>query len=500
MDAFSIWGIAALIGFLLVSVFIGWIALMRVKRTADFFVGRRQMGPWTIAFAFGAGAMSSAFFVGNAALGYLWGAGIFWVSAISLSVGTVGTWLVMGKRIRRVSIRLEALTFADLMAKRYQAPILQPVTAVIVFLAMLVYSAGILMGTGFLFEVFFNIPYVWGLALMVAIVGFYLAAGGVVSTMWNSVFQALVMLVGVVIFIAVFSTQTGFTSAFEAMGTTRGLEYVSFPGAGAMALVGRVFFVGLFLFAMPHTMHTFLTMKSSGVIRKALPIIVIWSCVILFGLNFIFSLSYWVLGSGIYPDKVMPTLMVKLLSPPLAAWLMVAVLAASMSTVAAQMLQGAFAILRDIYQARFRPKTSDRTVVRIARLLCILIAILALVLAIPQLDLISWVVGLAMAVCIGSFMAQMVLGLYWRRGTGTAALWAMVLGFGTTVVWAVVFGLQGEHLYYIHPAIPGAAANWTVFVVVSLLSKPLPKEHLDRTFGTGEETGSLAHPEVTTSG
>ena len=499
MDAFSIWGISALIGFLLVTVLIGWLSLRRVKRTADFVVGRRQMGPWMVAFAFGASAFSSGLFVGNAALGYQWGAGIFWTSAISLSVGTIGTWLLMGKRLRRVSMRLEALTFSDLLAKRYQTPILQPITAGIVFLTMLVYSAGILMGTGFLFEVFFNIPYVWGLALMVAIVGFYLAAGGIVSTMWNSFFQAMVMLVGVVIFTVVFGTRIGITSAFEAMGTTRGLEYVSFPGVGAMALVGRTFVIALFLLAMPHTMHTFLTMKNSGVIRKALPIIIIWSFVILFGLNCIFSLSYMVVGPGIYPDKVMPMLMVELLSPPLAAWLMIAVLAASMSTVAAQILQSAFAILRDIYQARIRPKTPDRTVVRIARLMCILIAIIALVLATPQLDLISWVIALAMGVCMGSFMAQMVLGLYWRRGTGTAALWAMVLGFSITVVWTIAFGFQGERLYYIHPGIPGVVVNWTVFIVVSLLSKPLPKEHLDRAFGTGEETRSLAHPEATTS-
>jgi Na+/proline symporter len=113
-----------------------------------------------------------------------------------------------------------------------------------------------------------------------------------------------------------------------------------------------------------------------------------------------------------------------------------------------------------------------------------LIAGLALVLAIPKIDLVTWVVGLAMAVCLGSFMVQMVLGLYWRRGTGAAALWAMILGFTTTVAWAILFGLQGEHLYYIHPSIPGTAVNWAVFIVVSLLSKPLPKEHLDRVFGT----------------
>ena len=106
MDAFSTWGISALIGFLLISVLIGWLSLKRVQRTADFVVGRRQMGPWMVALAFGAGTFSSALFVGNAALGYLWGAGIFWVSAINLSIGTIGTWLIMGKRLRRLSIRL----------------------------------------------------------------------------------------------------------------------------------------------------------------------------------------------------------------------------------------------------------------------------------------------------------------------------------------------------------------------------------------------------------
>jgi len=499
MDAFSTWGIAALIGFLLISVFIGWLSLARVKRTADFVVGRRQMGPWMIALAFGAGTFSSALFVGNAALGYMWGAGIFWVSAINLSIGTIGTWLIIGKRLRRLSMRLDALTFSDLLAKRYKTPILQPVAAGIIFLAMLVYSAGILMGTGFVFEIFFNIPYIWGLVLMVAIVGFYLAAGGIVSTMWNSFFQAMVMIVGVLIFIVVFGNQVGITSAFEAMAATRGLEFVSFPGTGAMELVSRVFIVSLFLFAMPHTMHTFLTMKSSGVIRKALPIVVIWSVIIQFGLNCIFALSYMAVGPGIYPDKVMPTLMVELLSAPLAAWLMIAVLAASMSTVAAQMLQGAFAILRDIYQARFRPNTPDRTIVRVARLLCIVIAILALLLAIPQLDLISWVVALAMAVCIGSFMAQLVLGLYWHRGTGTAALWAMALGFSVTVAWTIAFGFRGERLYFIHPAIPGAMVNWITFIVVSLRSKPLPKEHLDLVFGSVEGTKSPVQPEAPAS-
>ncbi len=486
MDVFKIWGIAGLAGFLLVSVLIGSLALRRVKKTADFFVGGQQMGIWTVAFTYGATAYSSASFVGGAAIGYMWGAGIFWESTSFLILGTIGLWLLMGKRLRRMSARLGAFTFSELLAKRYQTPILQPATAGIVFLAMLLYTTTVLMGVGFLFEVIFKIPYIWGMVLMVAIVGFYLAAGGVVSTMWNCVFQALLMAGGVVVLVAVFIPHVGFISAYEAMGSTRGLEYISFPGVGGALVPMRMLYIGLFPFAMPHTLHQFITMKNSDVIRKALPIIVIWSLIVSFGLKICFTLSYEVLGSGIYPDKVMPMLMLNLLSAPLAAWVMVAVLAASVSTMAGLTLQGAFAIGKDIYQARFRPKTSDLTILRIARVLCVSIAVLALWLANLRVDLIVWVMGITMAICIGSFMAQMVLGLYWRRGTGTAALWAMFLGFVITVVWAAVFGLKGEHLYNIHPALPAVVVNWTTFVVVSRLSKPLPKEHLDRVFGTGE--------------
>ena len=107
--------------------------------------------------------------------------------------------------------------------------------------------------------------------------------------------------------------------------------------------------------------------------------------------------------------------------------------------------------------------------------------------------IIIFVVGLSMAAMLGSFMSQMVLGLHWRRGSGTAAIWAMVLGFVVTMVWAALFGMKGEHLYYIHPSMPAVATNWIVFVVVSLLSKPLPKEHLDHVFGIGEEARELAN-------
>jgi len=485
MDALRTWCIAVMIGFLLITVLIGWIAGRRVKSSSDFMVAGRGMGPWMVAFAYAAVTFSSSAFIGSAAMGYMWGAGIFAITAASMIIGKVTIWLVMGRGLRRISARLEAFTFSEFLAKRYQSPILQTITGAIVFLAMVVYSSAVLMGMSYVFEVFFGIPYFWGLVIMVVVTAFYLAAGGIVSTMWNTVFQALLMAVAVASFVVVFYTQVGFSSAYEAMAATRGLEYVSFPGAGGMALVGALFFFGLCAFAMPHSLHTFLTMKNSDVIRTSFPILVIWTFITLFGLYYIFSLSYQVLGPGIYPDKVMPGMMVKLLPAPLAALVAVAAIAATVSTLAGQALQSAFAIVRDIYQTRFSPKTSDAKITRIARIMCILVVLLALGLATPQLDLIIFVVGLSMAAMLGSFMSQVVLGLHWRRGTGTAAIWAMVLGFVVTMVWAALFGMKGEHLYYIHPSMPGVATNWVVFVVVSLISKPLPKEHLDQVLGTG---------------
>ena len=87
--------------------------------TGDFFLGGRKLGPLVTAMSAEASDMSGWLLMGIPAVAMMGGLAEASWTAIGLAVGTYLNFLFVAKRIRRYSVRLDAITSPSFLSKRY---------------------------------------------------------------------------------------------------------------------------------------------------------------------------------------------------------------------------------------------------------------------------------------------------------------------------------------------------------------------------------------------
>ena len=146
--------------------------------------------------------------------------------------------------------------------------------------------------------------------------------------------------------------------------------------------------------------------------------------------------------------------------------LLSAILAASMSTADSQLLASASAFASDVYKPVFRRKASDREMLWAGRVVVIVIAVIALIVASnPNSGTIMGLVENAWGVFGAAFGPTILLSVFWRRLTFGGAVAGIVCGAVVDILWLAL--LKGTGLYEI---IPGFAVGLIAAVVVSGMS------------------------------
>ena len=120
MDKTAIAVLITIFVYLAAMVVIGILYSKKNKSADDFYLGGRKLGPLVTAMSAEASDMSSWLLMGLPGVAYLTGiAEAFW-TALGLAIGTWVNWLVVSKRIRRYSQKIDAITIPDFFSKRYK--------------------------------------------------------------------------------------------------------------------------------------------------------------------------------------------------------------------------------------------------------------------------------------------------------------------------------------------------------------------------------------------
>ena len=100
-------------------IIIGIYCSKKNENVGDFYLGGRKLGPFVTAMSAEASDMSSYLLMGLPGLAYLSGVADVGWTAIGLAIGTYLNWLVVAKKIRIYTHRLDAITIPDFFSRRY---------------------------------------------------------------------------------------------------------------------------------------------------------------------------------------------------------------------------------------------------------------------------------------------------------------------------------------------------------------------------------------------
>ena len=191
-------------GFVALTLFLGWYGFKNTKSNDEYLLGRSKARPLIIGLSYGATFLSTAAIVGFGGQAAQYGMFMIWLVVLNLFFGLIVTFLVFGKRTRRIGKELGAFTFADFLGKRFKSPGIRTLASVIILVGMPLYCAAVLLGSVNFIDV--TIP---GLDRSIIIIGFslivgiYVAYGGVIAVMYNDAVQAAIMFAGMAVILIV---------------------------------------------------------------------------------------------------------------------------------------------------------------------------------------------------------------------------------------------------------------------------------------------------------
>ena len=501
--------LAILILYILSVVGIGIYCRKKTSTVNDFVLGGRSVGPWFTAFAYGTSYFSAVIFVGYAGkFGWNFGLASTWIGIGNAILGSLLPWLILGRRTRVMSKHLESATMPEFFGRRFNSKAMKIISAIIVFVFLIPYTASVYNGLSRLFGMAFNIDYSFCVVGMAVITAVYVIVGGYKATALNDFVQGIIMLVGIVAVIAAtLASKGGFSEAVNQLShiSTEGTAspglnggFVSFFGPDPINLLGVIILTSLGTWGLPQMVHKFYTIKDERSIRTGTIVSTIFALVVAGGSYFLGGFGrIFVTSEEINNDfdGIIPK-MLESLPEILIGIVVILVLSASMSTLSSLVLTSSSTLTIDLIKPIMKERMDEKKQLITMRIFIAVFLIISVVLAIITLEnpqtVISTLMSISWGALAGAFLAPFMYGLFWKGVTKAACMASFIAGVGITVIHMAYYTLAGHTgtLWGINLASPinaGAFAMLFGLVLVPIVSlitrqSDADKAHAEKVF------------------
>ncbi|WP_242875947.1 sodium:solute symporter family transporter [Cellulosilyticum sp. I15G10I2] len=491
--------ILLLVVFIISMIGVGLYSRSRVKNMNDFFLGGRNMGGWISAFAYGTSYFSAVIFIGYAGgIGWKYGVSATWIGICNAAFGCFLAWIVLAKKTRDMTHKLEAHTMPEFFEKRYQSKGMKIVSALVIFIFLVPYTASVYKGLGYIFKSSFGISFEAAIFFMALLTTIYLLLGGYVATAINDCIQGVIMLVGCMLMViyvisnpVVGGLEQGIRQLVE---LDPGLGMVFTDGARRLSLLGLIFMTSFGVWGLPQMIHKFYAIKDDAAIKKGTVISTVFALVIggsayftgSMGRLFFIENEAAVMPAG-NPDMIIPLMLEKTLPEALLGVIIVLMLSASMSTLSSLVLVSSSTISIDFIKGFIAPQISEKKTMFIMKIFCGIFVGLSFIIAVFQPSTIVYLMSLSWGVVSGMFLGPYLFGLWWKKTTQKGA-WCGFIAGGLVIGGYLVLEKIGL-LKIDMPVVSSLAmiASIIVVPVVSLFGTQMNTVHLEEIFGEQEE-------------
>ncbi|MEU8691941.1 sodium/proline symporter PutP [Streptomyces sp. NPDC048665] len=493
----------------IVATFLVYVAVMigtgvwaygRTRTFADFALGGRRLSAFVAALSAGASDMSGWLFLAFPGAVYAAGVGASWIAA-GLVLGTYLNWLFVAPRLRTYTERAgNAVSLSAYLEERFEdrTRMLRMVSAAVTLVFFTVYVASGLVAGGLLFGHIFGVGFRLGVALTALVIIVYSCLGGFLAVSLTHVMQATLMFLALLVLPTVgIGALGGFGALRDAlnhktpslldMGAKVGITDGRWAAGGSLGAVAIISLLawGLGYFGQPHILARFMGIRSTSAIPTARRIETGWVTIVLAGATLVGLVGIARTGTPLHdPQTVYISLSRTLLDPWGAGVMLIAVLAAIISTADSQLLVSSVALTEDFYRAFLHRRAPDRTLVWAGRAAVIAVTLVAFVIALRGGGLLG-IVAYAWAGIGAAFGPVVLLSLYWPRMTWAGAMAGIVSGAVTVLLWKEINPLLGPFESDIYEIVPGVlVATAAALVFGRFVGRP-PKRAFWRMPGGG---------------
>jgi len=400
-----------------------------------------------------------------------------------------------------MTVRLNALTMPEFLRARYESKPLQIISAVIIFVFLVPYSASVYMGLSYLFQRTLGLEYNEALIFLAALTGVYLVMGGYFAVAVSDFIRGIVEFFGVLtMLLLLVRMKGGLGASFTALLAPQFMPGLHAPPPptgppfpGWVVLVSLVLITSFGPWALPQMVQKFYSIRGKADVKRAMIIATVFALFMSFGAYYCGALTHLFFtnpntdlapimdGTTHKPnlDLLMPFFITSFVPQWLVLIILLMVFSASMSSLSSLVLVSSSAIAIDIYGAFGNRDAKSRSTMILMRVLCAAFVVLSLLIAMSKVDVIVNLMVIAWGALAGAFLAPYLYGLFWRRTTKAGAYAGMIAGVGTAVA---LFFLWGKA----EVPVAGAIAMFLPLLVVpavSLLTQPPNRKTIATAFG-----------------
>lgn len=467
----AVWGVV--VG--LTALFLG-IAIYSSRQTKEsmssHYIADGGVSPFVATMSMGATLMSAFVLVGLSGFFYTHGVGSWVYVGWSNSAMFLLT-IVFGYRLWVLGRKYGYVTPHEFLSDRYETRWAGIITGIITIIFMVPYMPLQLVGVGKLLSVLTDgeFSYIWG-CIVVAVLGLILTqVGGMRTVARTDAIQGCFMFtVGLIIAFLILGKGFNFSLA-DLFQKVREVEpkVLSIPGPNGFYTHGRLFSVTLAAFFMPLSQiqisSRFLTVRDKKSFRmmmigtSIIPIIAIPAAMMI-GLGA--KALHPNLASG---DDAFMMMLLDFVPLPLVICAVLAVFAASLSTLDSMVLALGSIIGRDLLPK----KMDEKKAMRISRLGMIILLVITTLFSFNPPKLIV-TLSLASYSATLQFVPAVIAAYFWKRATKQGALASMIVGilsyaFLQYTPYKITLGGFDQSFW-------GFVIGSVTLVVVSLLTKP----------------------------
>ena len=496
--------ILAIVVYLVGMILIGYRHSKGTSTSSDFYLGGRKLGPIVAAMSTEASDMSAYLLMGVPGLALFCGVAEAGWTAIGLAAGTYLNWLIVARRLRTYSERVDAITVPDFLSRRFRdnTKLIEIVGALVIIIFFVPYTASGFVACGKLFNTMFGWSYVPTMIISAVVIVAYCTMGGFMAASITSLIQSLVMTFALIVVLIFGINSAGGWDAVMANAKTvpgyldffasTNIEATSAGSYGGITILSTLAW-GLGYFGMPHVLIHFMAAKNDKMIPVSRRIATIWVVVSLGVAVIIGIVGYGMVNAGVIQgfgsSSEAESILVRAASVMaqknvffaiIAGIILAGILSATMSTADVQLLAAASGITQNLLQDVCGLKLDDKKNLLIARLGVICIAIIAVFFALNPNSSIFRVVSFAWAGFGATFGPVMLFALFWKRCNKYGAIAGMLSGAVMIFVWK--FGVRPlGGAWDIYELLPAFIVSCIFIVIVSLATKA-PEDEIVKEF------------------
>jgi solute:Na+ symporter, SSS family len=452
--------------YLIGMVGVGYWGYRRSGSLEEYLVAGRSIPLWMYVPVMSAVILGGASTIGGGGLGYQYGISGAWL-VVWLGLGVAAVGLLISTQLAN----LKAYTLGEVLERRFDT-YSGTVGAAVAGVYALTIAITQVISIGTVLSVLSG----YGLTEMTVVAGAivvaYTALGGMLSVTITDFFQWLIMTVG----IFALALPLGLMEVGGISGLTSELDpsYFSPTGIGLETVFTYflLYFLGIMIgqdiWQRVFTADSPRTARVGNIATGAYAVV--------YGIaTALLGMIALVLFPAIEnPDLALPTMVLETVPVGLSGLILAGFISAMMSTADSALLASSTLLTNDVYRRFIDPDASEKRYTAASRIGIIVLGAVSIWAAVVIGDVVN-ALTLAYNLLTGAVFVPILGAFFWKGATWQGALSAIV-GSSLVVVASMALYGFGSNL----PIIYGLATSLVLFVGVSIVTGPPPREKLER--------------------